>query len=322
MTVAVGYAWNAVFVHGVTELINDYDYYGTRTAIQFIGTCAITRLIVDISARYALFEEAHDIRDSNLRRAGRLWIHNFLAALSYVFGWAISDFLNLFVFSLYFGCKTPLCCSFQANFAYCIALSFLLGWALPFIKEVQEASLQQSYRNNPQLAERAIKTYVDLTTNAAGLIVGYAWAACVHVVIKEGAAVMYGGVSVLGLCIYYSVAMGIMCLLCPHIFKQTQGIRRTVFEPSEQLAIDDNHHPSMMMTMSATTSSSDLSAASNEKVISNKVSCQDVRSRVMTRERNAVGDINGGSVATVGGAVVGGDAISFREDPIDHTVDL
>jgi len=58
-------------------------------------------------------------------------------------------------------------------------------------------------------------------------------------------------------------------------------------------------------------------------VISNNVSWQDVRSRVITREQNAVGDINGGAVATVhSGKIVGGDAISFREDPIDHTVDL
>jgi len=88
--------------------------------------------------------------------------HVFLNALSFVYGWALLDTINMLFFSYLLECGAPGNCSNQSNFAFCVLVTVVFAnFAAGLSTTVRRNALDKAWSN--------------LFNNALSLNVGWAW---------------------------------------------------------------------------------------------------------------------------------------------------
>jgi len=85
-------------------------------------------------------------------------LKSFIAALGFVFAWAVNDVLNLLAFGVYCDCTSATTCSYQSNLTYAIVITCVFSVAGPYMKnhsDDSKADMMEIYADDPSMAEDA-----------------------------------------------------------------------------------------------------------------------------------------------------------------------
>ena len=183
MMLGLGWSINAVTSYCVkwlsTEVLSDLPSVASsilQLLFQLIYFAIMSLCVLRLDAYYhkkkreqELWEEQDltDVAELEIRRFEVELVANNLGdtvthALAFVYGWGISDTLNVLYYGFFMGCGSYTKCEYQSVWYYGIIVTAILGW---YIKTL---SLQE-YRS------LASKSYRSFMITAMSLTVGWAW---------------------------------------------------------------------------------------------------------------------------------------------------
>lgn len=99
----------------------------------------------------------------------------FMGAMTFVFGWGLSDVLNKLVFGAFNGCNSAGSCAWQVNLIYSVGVSIIFSILSPIISKSTSSDAVRQYKKlgwNDEYAHKAAQIRKNLLLNSFGLIVG------------------------------------------------------------------------------------------------------------------------------------------------------